>query len=370
MRTPDNGTTSVDFSTEPIPAGFFGSGSDAFDGTVVLRGEPLATSPPGALGTTDTIVRRPDPATLPVCPSEVTVPIEIVALRLESVSPITVTYNGGMNPESWDLEVCLSDSPQTPGTLTIRHDCPDGGTYDAYLPITPKLIFRRMVPAATKTLDAAVDPPGDPLGAMPVTIDNGHWVHSAAPALGLLTASPGVMVDGNCDGVFGPPLPGTSNFFPGVRSLPCDACSNPPGGAQVGALRFEPKILVWPALHDWLPPPQPGPPPADTDLDGVPNVLDNCPNDPNPFQGDFDDDAVGDHCEDSDGDGDLDAADNCPAVENPAQGDHDNDGVGDACDPDIPTLTSWGLVAMLLLLLAAATVILQRRRTEPLGSIV
>lgn len=360
LHTPANGTTSVDFSMTPIPAGFFGPGSDPLTATVTLRGEPLATTPPGALGITDTIIRRSSPATLPVCPSEVTIPIEIVALRLVSISPVTVTYNGGMTPESWALEVCLSDSPQTAGTITIRHECPDGGTYDASLPVTPKLKFTRAAPAATKTLDAAVDPPGSPLGAMPVTISGGHWVHAAAPALGLLTAAPGVMVDGNCDGAMDPPLPGTSNFVPAVRSLPCDSCGNPPGGGQIGAIRIEPKILVWPALHYWQPPPQPGPTPADTDADGVPDSLDNCPADPNPFQADFDDDGVGDACDDADGDGVLDDVDNCQTVPNAGQGDLDGDGVGNACDPDIPAVSSWGLGVLVLLLLCAGAVLVRR----------
>lgn len=63
----------------------------------------------------------------------------------------------------------------------------------------------------------------------------------------------------------------------------------------------------------------------DTDMDGVPNGTDNCPNISNPSQADIDADAVGDVC------------DNCPNTSNPGQQDTDNDSIGDACDPCSPT---------------------------------
>jgi PKD repeat protein len=74
---------------------------------------------------------------------------------------------------------------------------------------------------------------------------------------------------------------------------------------------------------------------TDTDGDGIPDSVDNCPSTPNPDQADADGDGVGDACDaltDSDGDGVADASDNCPAVANPGQEDADGDGIGDACD--------------------------------------
>jgi hypothetical protein len=72
---------------------------------------------------------------------------------------------------------------------------------------------------------------------------------------------------------------------------------------------------------------------VDTDLDGVPDVDDNCPGHPNPDQSDLDGDGLGDACDDDiDSDGVLNAVDNCPFVANPDQVDTDSDGVGDACD--------------------------------------
>jgi cytosine/adenosine deaminase-related metal-dependent hydrolase len=101
---------------------------------------------------------------------------------------------------------------------------------------------------------------------------------------------------------------------------------------------------------------------GDMDGDGVPDAMDNCPRVFNPIrpldggkQGDFDSDGVGDLCDvcpldankqtcsmvdpnDSDGDGIPNTMDNCPQTPNPDQADRDMDGHGDVCDgcPDTP----------------------------------
>ncbi|MBX3728602.1 MAG: thrombospondin type 3 repeat-containing protein, partial [Candidatus Sumerlaeia bacterium] len=77
-------------------------------------------------------------------------------------------------------------------------------------------------------------------------------------------------------------------------------------------------------------------PGLDSDGDGVPDDIDNCPFRPNPDQEDSVGDGVGDACRgDRDSDGILDPFDNCPDTPNPTQSDIDGDGIGDVCDPDI-----------------------------------
>lgn len=117
---------------------------------------------------------------------------------------------------------------------------------------------------------------------------------------------------------------------------------------------------------------------ADTDTDGVPDAVDNCPATPNPNQADADSDMIGDICDlcaatasgqavdaagcsdaQVDGDSDgfcnpaapsrgpancmtgaaacaggaiIDCFDNCPTTPNPDQADPDTDGPGSACD--------------------------------------
>ncbi len=90
----------------------------------------------------------------------------------------------------------------------------------------------------------------------------------------------------------------------------------------------------------------------DTDGDGIPDSLDNCPFVPNPSQTDTDHDNVGDACDncptvansdqrDTDGDRLGDACDNCVTVANPTQANADGDLFGDACDncPTVPNNT-------------------------------
>jgi hypothetical protein len=72
---------------------------------------------------------------------------------------------------------------------------------------------------------------------------------------------------------------------------------------------------------------------GDEDDDGIADAGDNCPNDPNPGQGNADGDADGDACDtDDDDDTIVDASDNCPYDANLDQADGDSDGVGDVCD--------------------------------------
>ncbi len=100
----------------------------------------------------------------------------------------------------------------------------------------------------------------------------------------------------------------------------------------------------------------------DPDGDGIDNASDNCPDVFNPIrplddgvQSDYDNDGEGDSCDvcplnadvdvctpilpgDSDADGVPNAMDNCPGDPNPGQEDQDGDDLGDVCDacPDVP----------------------------------
>ena len=181
MFRTDAGSTYQDFSGTPIPASFFDPGSDPFTGTVRFAGSPLGHNtacPLDDLSLVDTIVRRNATANLPLIPSTDTVPIEIVALSLVSVNPITVTYSGGLNPETWNLRVTLSQSAaQVPGSMTITHANPAGGTFSSTLPVTPRFTFTRISDNAIRVLDL-----GDFGGVIQFQALNVPWIHSVPMA--------------------------------------------------------------------------------------------------------------------------------------------------------------------------------------------
>ncbi len=223
-ETPQGYNTYVDFgcgeSTPPMPAGFFGPGSDPFEGTVALVGEPLATN--GNLGPTDTIIKRSRAADLPQCPSQDEIELEIVALNLVSVEPITVTYDG-QDPEEWDVTVCLSEFRDQPmGVMNINQVCQEGGTFSAYVPVVPNVIFTRI----SDGMELNVDYGEWGLPAIELYAEEGHWMFSD-PGFGVYTSAVGDLVS-NCDDVPDIPIgPSAIDLIPGLQAIPCIDCAEP-----------------------------------------------------------------------------------------------------------------------------------------------
>lgn len=267
------GLSFQDFVAKPIPADFFFPGSDPFSGVVDFQGQPIN---PDTMGPTDTVVARLDNANLTGTGSQATVGIEIKQLNLVSVDPITVTGGSG---GTYDVLVELSDAAQQQGTMTIRQEDPDGGTFDSDLPVTPKFTF---IPSSGV---------GDPLvfdcglTVPPITIQMGAT--GAAWSFG--EGCPGKIILGS-----DPPfdLPTTPNFDVGSLFDLLDGkchCLLTPEEAQLAAHG------VLPARWDNEP---------DIDLDDIPDACDNCYRLPNTDQADDDDDLIGNACEECDVDSD------------------------------------------------------------------
>jgi len=87
----------------------------------------------GDTGPLDTAVTRTQDANPDFPAGEGEVEVQLVALSLVSVEPITVTFNDGRDPQEWDVQVCLSD--QQTGRMTIQLNEEDGGTSDADFPV-------------------------------------------------------------------------------------------------------------------------------------------------------------------------------------------------------------------------------------------
>ena len=223
MTQPDCQSSTIDFSSNPIPPDFFGPGSDPFSGIVLLQGIPLPTNPSGVLAPTDAIVERQDTLSLPTIGSTDQATIEILALSLVGCQPITVTYGGGP-PEVWEVTMTLSSTfPQQRGLMTVTRECIDGGTYVSEIPLIPRLIFTRIDP-----------PPVDP----PLVLDDGltrnltgtgYWSSATTPAFTPIQSDGSATVDHDLNsGTPDIPVPPSNpNFFAGMRPLPCNSQQNP-----------------------------------------------------------------------------------------------------------------------------------------------
>lgn len=146
-----------------VPLDFFAPGSDPFTGTMSLQPAPLGPQPTcmESFINVGVLVRRPTVAQLPAPPSTDVIPIEIVALSLVSVNPITVTYNGGQNPEPWDVRMNVSNIvPPQAGSATIHHVDPNGGTFSAQFPVRARFEFTKVQPQPEppRVLDMGTNP--------------------------------------------------------------------------------------------------------------------------------------------------------------------------------------------------------------------
>jgi hypothetical protein len=138
FETTNNGETYHNFQASPIPANFFGPGSNQYSGVVPLEGVPI----PGQ-GDIDTIIHRNNDV---VTPGSTT--IKMTALSLKGINPITVTYTGG-GSETWTVRVSLSDVQASTGSMSFS----SGSSFDSTLKVWPKFTFTRIPDGATKVLD-------------------------------------------------------------------------------------------------------------------------------------------------------------------------------------------------------------------------
>jgi len=224
LKTGDDGWTTTNdgrsvlrYDLHPIPAGFFGVGSDAVTAPVTLFGNGVANTG-GLAWSTDTIVRRlADTGPLSVG-SSATIPIEFIALHLES-NPFAVSY-GGVPTETWKIVSGLSLAAAQPiGSMQINRNCGYGGTFGANLRALFLLRFIRTSPppAIELQLDCGV-------GDCPETVfrtAGSQWAWSGAltgAGFSFDPLPPGVNVDVDADGTPDSATTiGKSNFQGGIK---------------------------------------------------------------------------------------------------------------------------------------------------------
>jgi hypothetical protein len=129
FETTGNGETYHNFAASPIPANFFGPGSNQYTGVVPLVGVPLNP----AVSDVDTVIHRNQDVWVPGSTT-----LTMTQLNLASINPITVTYTGGAS-ETWNVQVNLSDLKASTGSMTIGST-----TFDSSLKVWPKFTFTRV----------------------------------------------------------------------------------------------------------------------------------------------------------------------------------------------------------------------------------
>jgi len=140
FETTGNGETYHNFQASPVPAGFFGTGSQKYAGLVPLVGVPLQP----LVNDIDTIIHRNQDV---LTPGSTT--ITMTALNLKGINPITVSYDDN-HTESWTVKVNLSDVKASGGSMSFNSD---GSAFDSSLSVYPKFSFTRVSDNKTLVLD-------------------------------------------------------------------------------------------------------------------------------------------------------------------------------------------------------------------------
>lgn len=136
-------TSSIVFGSAdipPMPADFFGPGSDPFDGEVTLVS---TLTDPERAGMTDTKVQRSGPVNFPGVGfprNSEPVTVQITQLSLLSVDPVPVTFNGGAQSEDFLMAMGLGPS-QPVGVLSATLNSANGGTFTTTVPVNPVIAF-------------------------------------------------------------------------------------------------------------------------------------------------------------------------------------------------------------------------------------
>src|SRR5690242_4000513 len=176
FETTRNGETYHNFQASPVPAGFFGTGSQQYAGTVPLVGVPLN---PLVNDNDTTIHRNSDVST----PGSTT--ITMTALSLAGINSISVSYDDG-HKEDWTVTVGLSSVKTSGGSMSFSAD---GSSFDSSLSVYPKFTFKRVSDGLTKVLDTGGSGGGLAPTRQAATIGGGGSDGGATQAIAICRAT-------------------------------------------------------------------------------------------------------------------------------------------------------------------------------------
>ncbi len=135
-------------TSPPLPAGFFGPGSDPWSGSISCVGDPF--DPEGVAPTADLIVRHEKIRWVrnkenrfgpPEIPAKYQLRCDMVELSEIGTEPATVTYDGGKRSEKWDVRIELAKRHPGGGLIYITHINQDGNGGFADIEIAVKVAF-------------------------------------------------------------------------------------------------------------------------------------------------------------------------------------------------------------------------------------
>jgi hypothetical protein len=201
FTTPNDAQTFDNFSSHPIPAGFFGPGSLAYTGVITLKGGPPVDST--RWGSADTVIHRLNDVTVPGDTG-----LSVQGLSFVSASPITVDYEDG-HSEQWDVSVGQSASTCSAGSMTFNSD----GTFNSSLSIYPQYTFTSAGHAPV-TLDTGAG--GGP-APIKLSSNNGKWSQVGTATV----IDPGAEQSLLASHHINPPPPPSPTPTPSPTPVPC-----------------------------------------------------------------------------------------------------------------------------------------------------
>ena len=216
-HTPNDGSTFIQVN---LPQDFFCPGSAPVD-RITLKGEPIETDPPLALGDADTIIQRHNDA-FPGQPIE----IQVQALCLRGSDTLRVECGNG-STTYWDYSAGLDGEQPITEIFTQPNSDGTGGTFDGEVEVHALITFVQVAQETAEGTRPVDEDPSKRVDIAPVTgearvvSDKIVFRSTQTP----FVYDPGVeavryegadlFVGTGCGSAPVRPVPGTSNFHPG-----------------------------------------------------------------------------------------------------------------------------------------------------------